>query len=408
MLGRHRGGLPSRSGRGPRPTHRARPGEAGEAAAAERPTARRAGAARGAAPVASADLETIAPWPRRAPGHAAAAGARDPDHPRRVGQAGAGQRLREDHAGPRPQRLRGLEAPRGRDRDHQHPQPDGTLNENAGPYAGQDRFDARKQVVADALEAPGLLEAVEDREIEIGHSDRSKTIVEPYLSKQWFVRMGDRRGRRASGRGTPGVHHQPGLAQAAIDAADGGVAVGHRARVCVPPRPERYRRTYTNWLAEKRDWCISRQLWWGHQIPGVEGPRRRASCSSPLHDAARPWPRRCLRVGRAARRALTLNATRGRSRPCGDRPTGRSRDTAVRDPAATEEQIKHRCWRASGLERDPDVLDTWFSSALWPHSTLGWPDPRHAPSATGQSPLASADGDAPVTRCRTTTPAPAW
>ncbi|MBC8115064.1 MAG: class I tRNA ligase family protein, partial [Candidatus Saccharimonas sp.] len=116
--------------------------------------------------------------------------------------------------------------------------PDGTLNENAGPWQGQDRLLARDAVVAE-MERLGHFEKVEDRKIPLKHSDRSKTPVEPYLSEQWFVKMDT-------------------LAQNAIDAANDGRVTFY---------PERYKQSYLSWLGEKRDWCISRQLWWGHRIP---------------------------------------------------------------------------------------------------------------------------------------------
>ncbi|MBN1411315.1 MAG: class I tRNA ligase family protein, partial [Spirochaetales bacterium] len=134
---------------------------------------------------------------------------------------------------------------------------DGTLNENAGPYEGMERFAARDKVVED-LQAQNLLDRIEDREIEIGHSDRSKTAIEPFYSDQWFIRMGDIEGGILMGRGTGKEFRKPGLVQAAMDAV-----LENRVKI----HPERYTKTYLNWLAEKRDWTISRQLWWGHRIP---------------------------------------------------------------------------------------------------------------------------------------------
>jgi len=169
--------------------------------------------------------------------------------------------------------------------------PDATMNENAGPYNGLDRFEARKAILKD-LEEEGLLVKIEPYSHSVGHCQRCRTVIEPIASQQWFVRMAP-------------------LAKPAIEAVTGG------SIKIIPPR---FIKVYLNWMENIRDWCISRQLWWGHRIP--------------------VWY--CHKCGQ-----LTVS---------------------VEDATACQ-----NCG-ASDIEQDPDVLDTWFSSALWPHSTLGWPD----------------------------------
>jgi valyl-tRNA synthetase len=199
--------------------------------------------------------------------------------------------------------------------------PDGTYNENAGKYAGLDRLVVRKRVVKD-LEAQGLLERVESYLVRLNHSDRSKTPIEPYLSDQWFVRMGD------------DFDGGPGFAQQAMDAVtSGGIEI----------HPPRYAKSYLDWLGEKRDWCISRQLWWGHRIPIWYS----GTCTA--EDLSRAF------AGRS--RVAWRQAEAGGWLVCSET-----------DLAGNELGPGH------DLVQDPDVLDTWFSSALWPHSTLGWPN----------------------------------
>ncbi len=169
--------------------------------------------------------------------------------------------------------------------------PDGTLNENAGPYAGYDRFACRKELVSQ-LEREGLLEKIEPHLHSVGHCGRCNTMVEPWASKQWFVEMAL-------------------LAKPAIEAVVKG-------RIGIIP--EQFSKVYLNWMENIRDWCISRQLWWGHRIP--------------------VWY--CQDCGK-----LTV---------------------VVEAPTACS-----HCG-SSSIYQDPDVLDTWFSSGLWTHSTLGWPE----------------------------------
>ena len=168
---------------------------------------------------------------------------------------------------------------------------DGSLNENAGPFAGQDRFDARKNVV-ERLREDGLLVEIEPYHHSVGHCDRSGDVVEPLVSRQWFVRAGV-------------------LAEPAMKAVrDGDIKIV----------PERFGKVYFNWMENIRDWCVSRQLWWGHRIPVWYCD----DCDEVI--------------------------------------------VAVDDPTACT-----KC-QSAGLTQDPDVLDTWFSSGLWTHSTLGWPE----------------------------------
>lgn len=203
----------------------------------------------------------------------------------------------------------------------------GTINAEGGKYEGLTIPQARKAVVAD-LEELELLGDVEDRDIELPMSDRSKTPIEPYLADQWFVAMDE-------------------LAQTAMDQVTNDN---------VQIFPERYRKGYLDWLGEKRDWPVSRQLWWGHQIP--------------------IWSKVNLSPADADALVSKIEAAIG---DASDKYSYRV-DTAEDDTKGvflcirTEDDPKEADFEALGLARDPDVLDTWFSSALWPHSTLGWPD----------------------------------
>jgi valyl-tRNA synthetase len=192
--------------------------------------------------------------------------------------------------------------------------PDGRVNDNGGPYTGIPREQARKRVVED-LEAQGFLVKTQPHEHNVGHSDRSKTAIEPYLSDQWFITMDE-------------------LAERAMTRVRNGDVRFH---------PPRYAETYLSWLSEKRDWCISRQLWWGHQIP--------IWYAAGINEAD-------LATAFAGRKDVAWQ------------PDQRDGDWLI----CSLTDLEPNAIPSITLRRDPDVLDTWFSSALWPHSTMGWPE----------------------------------
>src|SRR5262245_17097625 len=221
--------------------------------------------------------------------------------------------------------------------------PDGTINEDGGKYQGLDRYNARETIDND-MEAMGFYEGKEDRVLPLKFSDRSKTPIEPYLSDQWFVKMGDRVGEDG----------QPGLAQMAMDAVTSG-----RVKFF----PARYANTYLEWLGEKRDWCISRQLWWGHRIPIWHKVEDQPA--SVMKSVSEPTPRILLKSPHKDRHGFVIGWDMV------ERPDNQVGFLVCVAPG--HEHIE-RLLESDGFVRDPDVLDTWFSSMLWTHSTFGWPD----------------------------------
>jgi valyl-tRNA synthetase len=205
--------------------------------------------------------------------------------------------------------------------------PDARMNKNAGDYKDMDRFEAREVILED-LKEKGLLEKTEPHQLSVGHCYRCHTIIEPYLSKQWFVKM------------------KP-LAKPAIEAVKKGKIKFH---------PQRWTKVYLNWMESIQDWCISRQIWWGHRIPAWYC----AQCHPEIKVFLDP---RGGKLEQDKPIPVAHFETDNLSSLCSD----------IEPIISKDKSLCKKCGTADYIIQDPDVLDTWFSSWLWPFATFYWP-----------------------------------
>ncbi|MAC18815.1 MAG: valine--tRNA ligase [Phycisphaerae bacterium] len=252
--------------------------------------------------------------------------------------------------------------------------PDGSISdahgwddagEDARPFVGLPREEARNAIVAWFREHD-LLENIRDHEHAVGHSYRSHVPIEPYLSDQWYVKVTDDRLAGSALRAMDGEQRASEPPSGPEMAGDGGLEF----------HPDRYAKTFELWHENIRDWCISRQLWWGHRIPVWSRMREAGQADASIVAAAVDEKMVAVESEWTGRGA----AHRVRRLPDGaiDESVCVPRPDAI--GGAEAEAVLRADLEAAGFVQDPDVLDTWFSSALWPLSTMGWPEPAAHPN----------------------------
>jgi valyl-tRNA synthetase len=244
--------------------------------------------------------------------------------------------------------------------------PDGSMTELAGEdFDGMDRMEARQAVVEELTEQ-GLLLKIEDYVHNVGYSQRSHVPIEPYLSEQWFLKY------PGVEQATACVEHADAVGHG-VPTAPSGIGEKRPAEDSGPyPRlrfhPDRWVKTYTHWIHNLRDWCISRQLWWGHQVPvwrpGKEAIRFDQSTIETFIAAQKENI-----SGEVVLRRVPVGEWVGTG---GALPVRQFHREVCLGPGA--ESLGHALQTQFGWEQDPDVLDTWFSSWLWPFATMGWPE----------------------------------